>query len=156
MTDTFAPPPPRKPSSGAKWLLLALAPFGLCCMTFWTPGALNDLAAWRLQQAMLHPLPPNTRVLWSHYEVGLLGGNGNHCDFEARAELATSGDGEAARRAYATRRVPLPWGVEDDMGNLPATIAVGPLTAPDAGGDVHFQISVGLYGGPPGWDYRCH
>ena len=55
------------------------------------PVVLNN---FRLQQfaknLYAYPLPPHTEVINRSAKVGLLGGNGNHCDFEARQYMRTA------------------------------------------------------------------
>ena len=59
---------------------------------------------WRLDafaaQLFEFPLPPGATVQSRHAAVGVLTGNGNHCDFVVRQELATELSIDAVRAHY--------------------------------------------------------
>lgn len=72
-------------------------------------GAAHVVNSWRLArfsaQLFTHPLPPGAREIGRRTELGLLAGDGNHCDFVATQELATTLPIEAVRAHYARLRL---------------------------------------------------
>jgi hypothetical protein len=119
-----------------------------------TAGALsvafvNDLRLSKFSgQLFDHPLPPRSRAVASSSEVGILTGNGNHCDFVARLELASDLAIDQVRAHYERLHLSpaIPGGVD---GGLPfievartprGTYSVDAIDAP--------------YGA--GLDMRCH
>jgi hypothetical protein len=109
----------------------------------------NDLRLSKFSAQLFdHPLPPRSRAVASSSEVGILTGNGNHCDFVARLELASELGIDEVRAHYERLRLSpaIPGGADGGLPIVevlairPETYAVEAIDAP--------------YGA--GLDIRCH
>jgi hypothetical protein len=71
------------------------------------------------EQLIQFPLPPGARFVSSSQQVGVLTGNGDHCDFVVTISLASTRSTEAVRNHYASLelRSAIPGGAS---GGLPA------------------------------------
>jgi hypothetical protein len=65
----------------------------------------NDLRLWQItRQLNTLPQPPGTTQISTHAVVGLLVGNGNHCDFFAGAVYRSQSSIEAIQQHYEGRQ----------------------------------------------------
>lgn len=70
----------------------------LCCGA----APLNQLTLWKLWWAYeALPHPPDSTALRTYFAVGLLEGNGNHCDFIAGEQRRSALSAEELRAFYA-------------------------------------------------------
>ena len=123
--------------------------FILCC------GAvpLNQLKLWRLWRAYAEvPHPPDSTALQTYAQVGLLDGNGNHCDFiagEQRRSGLSAGELVAFYAPWPELELYIP-GVE---GSQLASSVV--LDTPDwpAGSYAVYRFE---WGHSDDFDIRCH
>ncbi len=105
-----------------------------------------------------YPLPSGTEEEDRYTEMGLLGGNGNHCDYIAGKSLVTElsqGDIEAYYKdvefppAVSQSEYARLWG-----GLIPVRVHFA--DEPSADGRLCFSISISDIGNPPDFDIRCH
>lgn len=106
-----------------------------------------------------HALPPATIELSRVTEVGILGGNGNHCDFRAVRLLATELSKTAIEAHYHDAALP-PITSESkeariwrDDGLIDIRLKFEEQPADD--GRLLFQLSIYDYGYPP-VGFQCH
>lgn len=141
---------PRRGARIAAWVVLAVLALPLTVTAgLLSTAFVNDLRLSKFSAQLFdHPLPPRSRAVASSSEVGILTGNGNHCDFVARLELASDLGIDEVRAHYERLRLSpaIPGGAD---GGLPIievleirreTYAVEAIDAP--------------YGA--GLDIRCH
>jgi hypothetical protein len=124
------------------------------------------LAALQRSLAAL-PLPPGARRIQAYGRVGLLAGNGNHCDYLAAELCATTSDAETVLRHYGEMSIPAPNGrgtfkIHATIlgGSQPpdSDLALWPeLDTTGAPGELRYAIYVVLIGHhDAGFDPRCH
>jgi hypothetical protein len=91
-----------------KWLPFALVPIvlGSLCLAPCLPHDLHQLQLRREYRTLLHPAPG--RVLASEADMGLLEGNGNHCDYFV-GELRTTRLTREELRASYVKEVEVEW-----------------------------------------------
>lgn len=141
------------PGRGARiaaYLVLAVLALPLTVAAGMLSAAfVNDLRLSKFSAQLFdHPLPPCSRAVASSSEVGILTGNGNHCDFVARLELASDLGIDQVRAHYERLRLSpaVPGGADGglpliDVSRTPrGTYSVDAIDAP--------------YGA--GFDMRCH
>ncbi len=129
----------------------------------------HEWSAWKLGRALgtvAHPA--DTSLLVATRKVGLLVGNGNHCDFFAGELRRFTGTREQLRAFYAGKEVPSPLGSypeevriaffgEERPVDLPYDFDAAEKwgAPPSQAGQLYI---VYLYNGghDPGMDLRCH
>ena len=100
------------------------------------------------EQLFAYPLPPDSRILRQTAQVGVLTGNGNHCDYVARLEIESSLPPAAVDAHYQELRLHPAVG-NGAGGGLPA------VTVESQGpGRVAITATDAPY--PAGLDTRCH
>ena len=133
--------------SGLVATVLAV-PVGLAAI-IWMTSMRNDLRLARFAaQLDDFPMPAGARRLHRLTDVGILTGNGNHCDFLARHEIATDLALDAVRAHYA--RLRLRPAVGDDPEGGSPLLWVDPRTG---GGYVVTALDAP---NAAGLDLRCH
>ncbi len=158
----------------SKNLPLVLLPLGLVLLVvllFAGSMPVHEWKAWNLSRALgavRHPA--GTSHVTSQRRVGLLLGNGNHCDFFAGELRKYSGTREQLQAAYAGMTVPSPF------GRYPEEVRIAFFEAPEARPldlpsdfdepgewDVPPSEAPSLYlvylfngGHETGYDLRCH
>jgi hypothetical protein len=141
---------PRGGARTAAYAVLAMLALPLAVAAGVLSAAfVNDLRLSKFSAQLFdHSLPPRSRAVASSSEVGILTGNGNHCDFVARLELASDLGIDEVRAHYERLHLSpaIPGGVD---GGLPiievsrtprGTYSIDAIDAP--------------YGA--GLDIRCH
>jgi hypothetical protein len=106
-----------------------------------------------------YPLPPDTVEVRRTTEVGILGGNGNHCDFRAVRVLATELNPSDIEAYYQDTALP-PVTSESKEARIwrddgLINIEVDINEQPTEDGRLLVQISIFDYGYPP-VGMRCH
>jgi hypothetical protein len=154
VTETAPEALPRQRRRWPFFVCLALlASIVAYTSVFEIPEWRNDEKLARLQERVsMLPLPPDTEsdLRASASEVGLLAGNGNHCDYLVHLALVTKlPDAEIARH-YQSVTVE---GV--DGGELSGTVYVSPSGSWRAG---FKSVIVEFFDGghEAGFDLRCH
>ena len=143
----------RRATGGRRWAAIASVAIGavpvLMVLGFGSAYVVNN---WRLArfsaQLFEYPLPPGAREIARRSEVGLLSGDGDHCDFVATQQLATTLPLAAVRAHYAGLRLRPAIGSDDGGGGGLLALQVEPR----AGGVVVTAWDP-LYGDI--WDVRC-
>jgi hypothetical protein len=114
--------------------------------------AVNEIGARRFAAQLFdHPLPPRTRSIATVARVGVLAGNGNHCDFVAALRVESSLPQPELRAHYEALRL--------DPAISGGAKGGGPLVVVErtAGGDPdEWSIVATDAGYPAGFDLRCH
>lgn len=100
------------------------------------------------EQLFAYPLPPASRILRQTAEVGVLTGNGNHCDYVARLELASSLPPMAVEAHYQGLRLH-PAVANGAGGGLPAVTV-------ESQGPGRMAVTATDAPYPAGLDTRCH
>ena len=75
-----------------KWfLVILLLPVLLLVLIIIGNTVLNSFYLWKFEKQLYnYPLPSGAKILKKNSNIGVLMGNGNHCDFIAYVELETS------------------------------------------------------------------
>ena len=106
----------------------------------------NNFLLWQFQKQLFnYPLPENTKILTQKSEIGLLQGNGNHCDFEARLTIQSSNSTKAIIEHYRKLKISSAFG---DGINLYQTIEE---IEPEI-----ISITIGDSHSDPSMDFRCY
>ena len=139
-----------------KWLPFAILPMGLALLCM-APGLPHQAHLWGLQRkyrALVHP--PDSRSLARESELGLLEGNGNHCDYFVGEVRVTRLSVVQVNAFYGPRvEVEFPVGAARyamSPRNLLLDIAAGVKLEP---GELIYLVSM-FDQEEPGMDMRCH
>lgn len=120
-----------------------------------SPCGQNELTLLRRRrafEAIVHP--PGSVLLREASAVGLLEGNGNHCDFFVGQLRAAPLSREALRRAYPPD-VMVEFGLEDAPTGPREALLREVATVPPREGMTVYVVST-YEQRPPGLDPRCH
>lgn len=127
------------------------------------PGVRHEYALWQLRCALVElKHPTGTTEIRTASAVGLLSGNGNHCDFvvyQVRAgdltqsELASAYEHNRVREAELEVYVVRDGAVVDSTGEDPDLDRVGLSVSDVARG---YVVGLLRYGQDPEGDIRCH
>lgn len=86
-------------------LLLGVLPVLAAFYFLFGDATANDLRLWQItRQLEALPQPPGTILISTNAAVGLLVGNGNHCDFFAGAVYRSQSSAEAIEQHYEGRQ----------------------------------------------------
>lgn len=131
----------------------------------------NDWLLWRFRSAFAEmPHPAETTEIGLGSDVGLLMGNGNHCDFFVGVARCFNGDRGSIRRFYkkAVVRNPIDGNAEPVQlafftgGSLPGESVPYDFSRIESWGrradksSTVYVVYVFPSGYEPGWDFRCH
>ncbi|WP_395746257.1 hypothetical protein [Prosthecobacter sp.] len=95
--------------------LLVVLPILAVLYSFCKDAIINDLRLWELtKQLDSLPQPPNTMRISTNSAVGLLQGNGNHCDFFAGAVYRSQSSADAILQHYKGRQFQNPMSGENE------------------------------------------
>jgi hypothetical protein len=144
-------------------ILTILVLAGSCALPFSIPAAINNYRLDRFKQNLYYyPLPPNTHFIDKQAEVGLLGGDGNHCDYSAELTLVTEQCRQEIERYYADAVFPPARSNQQEVGeSMPPRVYVPvkpsiEFIGTNSSGKLVYKISILDYGYDAGLDYRCH
>lgn len=131
----------------------------LCLVMTVLPMVLNNLDLQRFAEGLFsYPLPPRTEELARRADVGLLGGNGNHCDFVASRVLVTDLSRDEIEVYYREVLLPAVSGPSESVkmygtkGLLPVELTFD--EGPSADGRLHVTVTLADIGHPAS-DWRC-
>lgn len=120
-------------------ILLIQVPAMLINMSF------NNFLLWNFRNQLFnYPLPKDTEIVKKESKIGLLQGNGNHCDFEAKLTLKSNNSPEKIVEHYSGMDIFSVFGGTNIYKRI-EKIESGIFTITI--GDSHYDS---------GMDFRCH
>jgi hypothetical protein len=152
-------------------IALPLGLAGLLLLLFLAGIPQHEWRAWKLSEALATvPHPADTSLVVARRKVGLLVGNGNHCDFFAGELRSFTGTREQLQAFYTGKEVPSPLGSYPeevriaffDSGkerpvDLPYDFAEPEKWgAPRSQADQFYVVYLFNGGHDTGMDIRCH
>ncbi len=132
----------------AKTIAVFTAIVSIACLgLIFIPEWINDQRLYTFAQCLYnYPLPPDTQVEARYAEVGLLEGNGNHCDFRAKQRLSSTLTREQITTYYRNVGLP-PVSIQSisakiwrEDGLLPITMSFD--ETPQSDGRTRFTIEI--------------
>jgi hypothetical protein len=90
-----------------------------------------------------------------HATVGLLTGNGNHCDFVVEQSMTSTLDRREIEAYYRDATLPAVSGESQDAQNG-RKVSIWFDESHSTDGQLRFTLRLADIGYPPGFDIRCH
>lgn len=140
---------------GFSGILFFVLPWLFCVAPFGANELVNNVRLHLFASPLFdYPLPPNTEVISRSQVVGLLGGNGNHCDFEATQYMRTTLAQEQIEKYYSEVRLPRVLTLWEPKRAGDSDIFLFFDGVSD--GSLLFHASLGDIGYSAGFDWRCN
>ncbi|MBX2859415.1 MAG: hypothetical protein KTR17_12200 [Cellvibrionaceae bacterium] len=130
-----------------KWIAIILAsPFALLFLAVVLHTILNNFYLWSFSSQIFdYPLPKGVEIISKSSEVGVLTGNGNHCDFVASLEVRSSVPIENIKSHYSNMTIqPATTGSSTEQGLSVELISPSVV-----------KIEIWDAPGWSGFDFRC-